>query len=113
MTPAGVRPASRARSTAASVWPARRRTPPSLATSGNRWPGLRRSVARVAGSAIARTVRARSAALMPVEQETEVGRDRVLSPVRILVLVDHRLEFEPRGREVRHDRHAELSLARG
>ena len=39
ITPAGVRPARRARSTLASVWPVRSRTPPSLARSGNMWPG--------------------------------------------------------------------------
>ena len=38
-TPAGGRPASLARSTAASVWPGRRRTPPSTARRGNTWPG--------------------------------------------------------------------------
>ena len=38
-TPAGFRPAIRARSTAHSVCPARRSTPPSLATSGKRCPG--------------------------------------------------------------------------
>ena len=70
MTPAGVRPASRARSTVASVCPARRRTPPSLATSGNRCPGRTRSPGLVAGSTIARTVRARSSALMPVRHDS-------------------------------------------
>ena len=40
ITPAGLSPARRARSTAASVWPARTSTPPSLATSGNTWPGV-------------------------------------------------------------------------
>ena len=39
ITPAGVRPASRARSTAASVWPVRSSMPPSRATSGKTWPG--------------------------------------------------------------------------
>jgi hypothetical protein len=34
--------------------------------SGQMWPGLRRSAARVAGSASARSVSARSAAEMPV-----------------------------------------------
>ena len=46
MTPAGVSPASRARSTAASVWPARTSTPPSRARSGNTWPGRSRSCGR-------------------------------------------------------------------
>ena len=39
ITPAGVRPAMRLMSTAASVWPARTRTPPSRATSGKMCPG--------------------------------------------------------------------------
>ncbi len=39
ITPEGLRPASRATSTAASVWPVRTSTPPSRATSGKTWPG--------------------------------------------------------------------------
>ena len=58
----------RARSTAASVWPARRRTPPSLAMSGKRWPGRTKSAGWLAGSQIAWIVRARSAAVIPVRQ---------------------------------------------
>ena len=49
-TPAGSRPARRARSTVASVCPARRSTPPSLATSGNKWPGRTKSVGLLVGS---------------------------------------------------------------
>ncbi len=60
ITPAGAKPASRARSTAASVWPARRSTPPGMARSGKMWPGRVRSSARVAGSTSVRTVTARS-----------------------------------------------------
>ena len=63
---AGRRPASRARSTAASVWPARRSTPPSAARSGKTCPGLVRSSGEVRGSASSRMVCARSAAEMPV-----------------------------------------------
>ena len=66
MTAAGWRSAIRARSTLASVCPARRRTPPCFARSGNMWPGWTRSAGRAAGSARTRMVRARSAALMPV-----------------------------------------------
>ncbi len=43
MTPAGMRPAMRARSTEASVWPARTRTPPLRARRGKTWPGRARS----------------------------------------------------------------------
>ena len=37
--PAGANPAIRVRSTAASVCPGRRKTPPSRAIRGNTWPG--------------------------------------------------------------------------
>ncbi len=66
--PAGCRPASRARSTAASVWPGRRSTPFSRARSGLIWPGRPRSAGRVAGSASARMVAARSWIDTPVVQ---------------------------------------------
>ncbi len=66
ITPAGNMPASVARSTAASVWPARRSTPPSFARSGNTWPGRRKSCGFEPRSAIARAVAARSNALVPV-----------------------------------------------
>src|SRR5579883_772037 len=44
MTPPGRKPASRARSTTASVWPARTNTPPSRARSGNTCPERARSL---------------------------------------------------------------------
>src|SRR5436190_5776248 len=66
ITPAGISPARRARSTAASVWPARSRTPPSRAFSGKTWPGCTRSSGREWGSIATWIVRARSAAEMPV-----------------------------------------------
>ena len=61
------RPASRARSHAASVWPARVSTPPGCAASGKMWPGCTRSssVAPRLRTA-ARIVCARSYAEMPV-----------------------------------------------
>ena len=65
-TPAGGSPASRAKSTAASVWPALRSTPPSLVTSGKRWPGRTKSVGTLAGSRIVAIAVARSAAVIPV-----------------------------------------------
>ena len=65
-TAEGSSPAIRARSTEASVWPARFRTPPVWARSGNMWPGRFRSEGRVAGSIAVSTVAARSAAEMPV-----------------------------------------------
>ena len=60
-TAEGSSPAMRARSTEASVWPARLSTPPAAARSGNMWPGRARSRGRVSGSMAALTVAARSA----------------------------------------------------
>ncbi len=62
----GFIPAMRARSTEASVCPARFNTPPRWARSGNMCPGRFRSAGRVAGSMAVRTVAARSAAEIPV-----------------------------------------------
>jgi len=56
----------RARSTEASVCPARTSTPPRRARNGKTWPGRAKSAARVQGSIAARMVIARSEALMPV-----------------------------------------------
>ncbi len=64
--PAGRSPAIRARSTAASVCPGRRSTPPALARSGTTWPGRVKSEGRESAAASIRAVRARSAAEMPV-----------------------------------------------
>ncbi len=66
MTPAGMRPARRARSTLASVWPTRWSTPPGRARSGKTWPGRRRSDGSVAGLMATWIVVARSVAEIPV-----------------------------------------------
>src|SRR3984957_17113641 len=66
MTPAGVTPARRARSTEPSVCPVRTRTPPRRARNGNTWPGVTMSSGRALAWAATRIVCARSAALMPV-----------------------------------------------
>ena len=58
--------ASRQRSTAASVWPERISTPPSLAISGKTWPGRTKSLAPMLSLASARTVLQRCSAEMPV-----------------------------------------------
>src|SRR6266849_9057647 len=63
---AGTIPASLARSTEASVWPARTSTPPLRARNGNMWPGLARSNGRVFGSIATLMVCARSCAEIPV-----------------------------------------------
>ena len=66
ITATGGSPAIRARSTAASVCPARRNTPPSTARNGNTCPGRFRSPGLVSGSASREIVCARSAAEIPV-----------------------------------------------
>src|SRR4051794_4947389 len=66
MTPAGIRPASRARSTEASVWPVRSSTPPALALSGCTWPPMTMSSRRLSGSMATCMVCAWSWTLMPV-----------------------------------------------
>ena len=66
ITPDGLRPASRAISTAASVWPVRTSTPPSRAISGKIWPGVTMSLGPLVGSIATAMVRARSGAEMPV-----------------------------------------------
>jgi hypothetical protein len=77
MTPAGFRPASRARSTQASVCPVRRKTPPSLACKGKRWPGVTISLRFVLGSMRVCTVVARSKAEMPVVMLARASTDTV------------------------------------
>ncbi len=77
MTPAGTMPAMRARSTEASVWPARTSTPPLRARSGKMCPGRARSLGRVAGSMATRMVCARSYAEMPVETPSFASIDSV------------------------------------
>ena len=67
-TPAGVNPAIRARSIDASVCPARRKTPPSIAKSGKTCPGLTKSFDTVVSLANRRIVSDRSAAVIPVLQ---------------------------------------------
>mmetsp|Transcript_34984 Transcript_34984/g.75752 ORF Transcript_34984/g.75752 Transcript_34984/m.75752 type:complete len:240 (-) Transcript_34984:355-1074(-) len=65
-TPAGKHPPSLARSTAASVCPARLSTPPSLHRSGKMCPGLLKSSGLDPGEASAWSVATLSAAEMPV-----------------------------------------------
>ena len=64
--PTGVLPASRARSTAASVWPGRSSTPPALARRGTTWPGRVNDEALAEPSASKAIVVARERAEMPV-----------------------------------------------
>ena len=69
-TPEDENPANRARSPAASVCPALRRTPPFLAFNGNICPGLPKSLAFVAGFTKANTVLDLSDAEIPVPQSS-------------------------------------------
>ena len=95
MTPAGYSPAIRARSTAASVCPARTITPPVRDRSGNMWPGRARSDGCVAGSIAVSTVAARSAAEMPVVVRpfASIGTQNAVSN-RERVLRDHQRDLE-------------------
>ena len=77
MTPAGARPASRARSTAPSVCPARTSTPPRRARSGNTWPGVTTSAAVASARMAAWMVAARSAAEMPRPMPCRASIDTV------------------------------------
>ena len=77
MTPEGLRPDMRARSTAASVCPARTRTPPSRATRGKTCPGVTMSEGPLLGSMAALMVRARSGAEMPVVTPSRASMDTV------------------------------------
>ncbi|SVJ71125.1 Uncharacterised protein [Klebsiella pneumoniae] len=77
ITPDGSNPAIRARSQAASVCPARARVPPGWAISGKMWPGLTMSAATAFFAAAACTVRARSAAEMPVVTPSAASMETV------------------------------------
>ena len=85
----------RARSTAASVWPARTSTPPSRARSGKMWPGRARSDGLVFGLIAARTVAARSAAEMPVlvPRLASIATQNAVSK-RVEFLLDHQRNLE-------------------
>ena len=61
----------------ASVWPERISTPPSLATSGNTWPGRTKSAAPLLPLASARTVLLRSSAEMPVVKPWRTSTETV------------------------------------
>ena len=67
-TPASSKPAMRARSTVASVWPARRNTPPVLAFKGNICPGFAKSSGLASLLTKCKTVLALSDAEIPVVQ---------------------------------------------
>ncbi len=78
ITPAGLRPARRVRSTEASVCPALTKTPPFLALSGKICPGVIKSDAFAPGSINACTVLDLSDAEIPVvtplDASTEIAQ---------------------------------------
>ncbi|MNN55304.1 hypothetical protein D3C81_1701730 [compost metagenome] len=86
ITEAGLKPARRARSHPASVWPARVSTPPSRARRGKMCPGCTRSSGRAFGAMAAATVRARSAAEMPVVTPLAASIDTVNAVLNTLPL---------------------------
>ena len=94
-TPAGISPASRARSTAASVWPARSSTPPRRARSGKMWPGWTRS--RGLRARVDRDLdRARAVVRGDPGRDAlaRLDRDGEGGPERRLVLVGHLAQAE-------------------
>ena len=71
------KPASRQRSTAASVCPGRSRTPPLTARSGKICPGRVMEAGVLRGSARIRAVRARSVAEIPVLTPVAASQETV------------------------------------
>jgi hypothetical protein len=86
ITPDGLSPASRARSTEPSVWPTRSSTPPSRARSGNMCPGTTMSRGPAVGSMATFTVCARSAAEIPVVTPSRASMLTVNAVLNTLVL---------------------------
>ncbi len=92
-------------STAASVWPARTSTPPSLATSGNTWPGETMSSTPLVGSTATAMVWARSCAEMPVVTPSRASIETVKAvPWPDWLSVSHRRQAQPRARSAVIDR---------
>ena len=77
ITPTDGSPASRQRSTAASVWPDRIKTPPSRAIKGKTCPGRTKSVAPILLLASDRTVLLRCSAEMPVVRPCRTSTETV------------------------------------
>ena len=86
ITAEGLRPASRAISTPASVCPARSRQPPSRASSGKTCPGVARSSAPLCGLMATAIVRARSGAEIPVETPVRASIETVKAVLKRLSL---------------------------
>ena len=107
-TPAGYRPARRAKSTVASVWPARLSTPPSRASSGRMWPGRARSSGRVAGSTSADRGRSIERGDSGRRAVDVVDRDQEGGALALGVLRHHRVQLEL-TRPLARDRRADVA----
>ena len=77
ITAAGIKLHILAKSTPASVCPARTNTPPSCARKGKIWPGCTMSSALAVGDTAVWMVSARSAAEMPVAMPCAASMDTV------------------------------------
>src|ERR1700689_1407494 len=99
ITPEGFRPVSRARSTAASVWPIRSSTPPGRARSGKTWPGCTRSMGCASAAIATWIVWLRSGARRDARRHAlaRLDRHREGRPERRLVVIGHRPKTEPGG----------------
>ena len=111
ITPAGLRPARRARSTPASVWPVRSSTPPGRAMSGKTWPGCTRSRGPHSGSMATWMVRARSAAEMPVLTPSRASMETVKAVCRRAWLWLHHGRQVELGAALRRERQADQAAA--
>ena len=112
MTPAGCSPASRARSTLASVCPARRRTPPSFARSGKMWPGCTRSIGADRVRQHADRPRTVGRADAGRDSLRGIHRDREVCPVRLAVFPSHAFQAEHIGALLRDRRADETAPVR-
>ena len=103
ITPAGLSPASRARSTEPSVWPVRTSTPPLRARSGKTWPGETTSrgpgVVGDRGADRGRAIARRDAGRHAVAR---LDRDRERGAERGLVVAHHHRQLEPVDQRVVH-----------
>ena len=88
MTPAGLSPARRARSTEPSVWPALTSTPPSRALKGKTWPGVAISSGVQSSFMTVSMVVALSWAEMPVVTPRRASMDTVNAVPNRLVFFD-------------------------
>ena len=99
--PAAGSPASRARSTAASVWPGRSSTPPGWASSGTTCPGRTKSVATESGEARAAIVARAGSRRDAGAGAAQVHRHPVGRLEPVFAPVVHRRKIQPVARVAR------------